>query len=876
MNYFRNILFLFLTFVAFSGLNVFALDYSTHKLDNGHTVIIKEVHDNPIVTIDTWIKTGSINENDKNNGVAHFLEHLFFKGTTKYPTGEFDKILESKGAITNAATSKDFTHYYITIPSRDFKTAIEMHADMLLHPLIPRKELEKERKVVLEEISKTQDSTESRLFENMNSKFYSTHPYKRKVIGTRQVIETIPREEILDFYNIWYRPSNMITVIVGDVNTEEALKDVKKEFTIKEASKVKLPVYKMDKIIETQQEIIDKDNVSTGYLLIGFRGVNTDNKKDQYALDVLASILGEGRSSKLYQIVKEQKQLAFSISSGHSSMKDDSIFYIRANFKPENIDKLKSSIFCEIEKMRNGNFDESDIQTAKSIIERDTFYSRESTSNIANELGYTTLIYNDSKFFNDYIDNIKKVTKSDILRVAKKYLNSNNAVISIILPNNAKEAQTNTKEISNTKKINAKLISKDKNVAKYHLDNNADLLINNNSQNDIVAIQIYTKGGTFSEKKPGISALTAAGMLKGTQKYSAIDLSQIMEQNGIKIIPTNMPDSFIISVKTTKKDLPLAMTLLDEIINNACFEPNGIEKLKSEKLASIEKQRDNPSYVAFEEFRTELWKNTPYGRTGKILEKSIPSITRNDIMDFYSTLSNPENIVVSVNGNVKDEEIISFFTNMFRSQNGIKINYQNYKTLFKPLKQSVTIKKAKNSEAAWVIAGWQTEGITNKKDAVVLQVIDSILGSGMSSRLFNRLRDEQGLAYQVGSVFVPNMNSGLFAVYIGTNPQTAMHSKNELLKQINILKKEFVSDKELQEAKDKILGNFILSQETNAEKASTIGWFEASGRGYEYIHEYPGLIESVTASDIIRIANKYFDCPQVLTIVSPEKYLKQF
>ena len=157
--------FAILVFIIFLSISqsVFALDYSTYKLDNGQTVIIKEVHDNPIVTIDTWIKTGSVNENDKNNGVAHFLEHLFFKGTTKHPTGEFDRILETKGAVTNAATSKDFTHYYITIPSKDFLTAIELHADMLMNPLIPRKELEKERKVVIEEIAKTNDNPENKL-----------------------------------------------------------------------------------------------------------------------------------------------------------------------------------------------------------------------------------------------------------------------------------------------------------------------------------------------------------------------------------------------------------------------------------------------------------------------------------------------------------------------------------------------------------------------------------------------------------------------------------------------------------------------------------------------------------------------------------------
>ena len=594
-----------LVFIIFLSISqsVFALDYSTYKLDNGQTVIIKEVHDNPIVTIDTWIKTGSVNENDKNNGVAHFLEHLFFKGTTKHPTGEFDKILETKGAVTNAATSKDFTHYYITIPSKDFDTAIELHADMLMNPLIPRKELEKERKVVIEEIAKTNDNPENKLYENMIGGFYANHPYKRKVIGKKEIIEKITREEILDFYNCWYNPSNMITVIVGDVNTQQALNAVKQNFNKKETAKTKKPVYKNDKNIERQLQVEAHDKVQTGYMVIGFRGVPT---------------------SKLYQAVKEQKQLAYSISAGHASMKQDSIVVISANFIPENKDKVKKAIFDEINKVRNGNIDEQDINTAKSIIERDTFYSRESTSNIANELGYTTLVYGDSKFYDEYIENIKKVTKADVVNAAKKYLNPQHAVISVMLPET--QPQENIKKISNVQKILPAVIKQDKNITQYKLSNNINLIINHNKLNDIVAMQIYAKGGSYIEKKAGVGSVTATAMLKGTKKYSALDLSQIMEQNGIKIVPANSADYFSISVKTTKNDLPLTFNLLDEIVNNASFDENEIERIKSEKILAIQKNRDTPSSIAFEEFKTEIWKNTPYATTGKIYEKTIPNI----------------------------------------------------------------------------------------------------------------------------------------------------------------------------------------------------------------------------------------------------------
>lgn len=879
MKIIKNILIIFAAAVFLSVNCVFAEDFSTFKLDNGQVVIIKEVHDNPIVTIDTWIKTGSINENDKNNGVAHFLEHLFFKGTTKYPTGEFDKILEAKGAITNAATSKDFTHYYITLPSNYFQKAMELHADMLLNPQIPRKELEKERKVVIEEISKTLDNPENRLYENMIQAFYVNHPYKRKVIGKKEIIENISRDEILDFYTNWYNPSNMITVVVGDVETQAVMNEIKKNFNRKETSKCKNPNYRSDKPIEKQIEIVDKGKVNNGYMIIGFRGVPQENRADGYALDVLMTILGDGRSSKLYQNVKEQKQLAYSISAGHSSMKDDSIIYVRANFIPANKDKLKKAIFYELKKAANGNFDEQDILTAKSIIERDTFYARESTSNIANELGYTTLVYGDAKFYTDYINNIKKVTKNDIVKAAKKYLNPEHAVISVMLPESAE--QENIKKIGNLDKKSAVVVKKDKAITQYKLPNGINLVINHNHLNDIVAMKIDAKGGNFVEKKHGTGSVAAAAMMKGTKKYSALDLSQTMEQNGIKIAPAQGSDMFSIAVKTTKSDLELMFELLDEVVNYASFEPQEIERIKTEKIYSIQKMRDVPSSVAFEDFKTAVWANTPYGVTGKVLEKTIPTLKREDIVEFYNNIFCPQNLVISINGNVDDDLIIEKISDIFVEKKGCnseKFEFSKYQNLFKPATATKTVKTQKNSEAAWVVVGWLTDGITekDKKDIAAIQVIDSILGGGMSSRLFNNLRGEQGLAYQVGSTFLPNVNQGVFAVFIGTNPKTALHSKNELLKQVNVLKKEFVSDKELQDAKDKILGNYILSQETNMEKASTLAWFEVSGRGLDYVNEFPKLIQSVTQTDIIRVANKYFDVPAVVTIVAPQAVLKQF
>lgn len=421
---------------------VWAGEYTVQKLPNGQTVVVYPIKDNPIVTIDTWIKTGSINETDENNGVAHFLEHLFFKGTKSHPTGDMDRILESKGAVVNAATSKDFTHYYITIPSEYFDTAMELHSDMLLHPQIPRKELEKERKVVLEEICKDENSPDHVVYDNLVSMLYTTHPYKRKVIGTKNIIETIPRDEILKFYNTWYSPANMVTVIVGDVNAEDVLAKVKQNFNgnPQKAPKVSYP---KEKPLTEQAKKVQYLPAQSGYMLIGFRGVPISDN-DSYALDVLATILGEGRSSMFYQEIKDKLQLAYSISASNAGFKDDGIFYISANFTPEKLSKLENSIFDIIKQVKKDGVTAEQVNLAKNVIERNTYYERESISNIAQEIGYIMVTGSDIKIYDDYVENIKKVTPDDVKRVANKYLGINKSAVSIILPESSKE-----KEISN-------------------------------------------------------------------------------------------------------------------------------------------------------------------------------------------------------------------------------------------------------------------------------------------------------------------------------------------------------------------------------------------------------------------------------------------
>ena len=306
-------------------------------------------------------------------------------------------------------------------------------------------------------------------------------------------------------------------------------------------------------------------------------------------------------------------------------------------------------------------------------------------------------------------------------------------------------------------------------------------MVNKHQNNDIVAIAIRAKGGEFLEKKIGSADLMASVMMKGTKKYSQIELSKILEENGINISPSSGSDYFSVNVLTTKQQLPLTLSLLNEVINNAKFDDYEIEKTKKTMLQAIKAKRDVPLSRALENYRTVIFEGSVYSNTSKILEKNISKVQRNDILEYYNTIFYPNNLVISVNGDVDSQQIINEMSEMFKCKNGKVFSYSDYKNTIKSRTQSKIVREEiKDLQTSWIILGWQTDGNTNLKDFATLQVIDSFMGTGMSSRLFRHLREQMGLAYQIGTGFSPNVLKGSFTMYIGTNPATAQLSKDKM------------------------------------------------------------------------------------------------
>ena len=420
--------------------------------ENGHKIIFA-YKQGGLVNVSTWVKTGSINENDKNNGVSHFLEHLMFKGTHENKAGYFDRTLERKGAIVNAATWKDYTFYYVTIPkginNENFYETLHLHADMMLDPVIPPDEIgepfdinapapsqKRERHVVIEEIGMRKDQPWTKVYNFLNYNMYENHPYKRDVIGTEQIISQIKREEVLDYYKTHYTPNAMTTIIVGDIEPDEIIERVCKEFDFKGRENYTPPKHEPDVHKGGQKNIEMTAQTETAFIMYGWLGAPADDIKTVMSFDILSIILGEGQSSRLYQnLVEKIKDPVFiSVDTSAYSFKDGGNFFIQGCFYPNKKDEIKPLIENELNKLIKESFSEDEFKKAVKKLKVRFAQEAETVSEIAENIGYYSTVCKDVSKINEYVETLKNITKQDVMEVLNKYLTIELSTVAILMP----------------------------------------------------------------------------------------------------------------------------------------------------------------------------------------------------------------------------------------------------------------------------------------------------------------------------------------------------------------------------------------------------------------------------------------------------------
>jgi zinc protease len=414
-----------------------------------------------VFNISTWVKTGSIHEYEENSGVSHFLEHLMFKGTERFKPGEFDKAMESMGAIINAATWKDFTFYYVTGPkgaeSKNFIKALDMHADMLLYSTLPDEEIgethdpgdpnskanKRERGVVIEEIGMREDQPWTKIYQALNAMMYPEgHPYQRDVIGTRQIIGNIPRDYILDYYNRWYGAENLATIVVGDFDPDWLEEQVLKHFDFskqnRNGSSEKPFQLQLPEIPTSGERFAEiKGEYQTTFFIMGFHGPNCTDLKEAIAVDVASKVLGEGRTSRLYQafIEKPKEPIFNTVSTGQSTFRLGNVIFVQGNFNSTDTQNVLDQVHAEMRDYLTKNpITQAEFERSVKKMKVDFAETSETASGVSESLGESITISGTLDSYLKYPEVLQQLTREDVQRAAERWFNLESCYTAVLVP----------------------------------------------------------------------------------------------------------------------------------------------------------------------------------------------------------------------------------------------------------------------------------------------------------------------------------------------------------------------------------------------------------------------------------------------------------
>ncbi|HEY9771266.1 MAG TPA: pitrilysin family protein [Coleofasciculaceae cyanobacterium] len=411
------------------------------QLNNGLTIVAEQM---PVeaVNLNVWINVGSAKESDEINGMAHFLEHMVFKGTPNLEIGEFEQLIEERGAVTNAATSQDYTHYYITTAPKDFAELAPLQLDVVLNPSLDNEAFEREKLVVLEEIRRSEDSPRRRTFYRSMETCFETLPYRRPVLGPASVIENLRSPQMRDFHGAWYQPQSMTAAVVGNLPVEELIEIVTQGFEQHHSSRDKYPKNSTPSVTPEQpftkivrHEYTD-ESLQQARLVMVWRVPGMENLAQTYALDILAVILGQGKVSRLFRELREEKGLVNQIGVSNMTQTHQGVFYISAALPTENIPEVEQAIAQQIRKMQTEPIAAKDIERIRTQVANRFVFANERPSDRANLYGYYYSQLEDLAPALNYPQHIQSISAEDLQAAAQKYFNPEAYGVVVMKPAN--------------------------------------------------------------------------------------------------------------------------------------------------------------------------------------------------------------------------------------------------------------------------------------------------------------------------------------------------------------------------------------------------------------------------------------------------------
>ncbi len=827
-------------------------------LPNGLTLILKPDPGIPVASVQVWVKTGSIHEADQlGAGLSHYLEHLLFKGTTRREGREISREVQAHGGYINAYTSFERTVYYIDIPAEHAPVAVDILGDAVLHSTLPADEVEREKQVILREIDMGLDDPDHRLWQALFESVFREHPYRQPIIGHRDVFEAVERDALLRYYQERYVPNNMVVVVTGGFDRAAVEAAVEQHFGAaprRRLAPVFLPA-EPPALARRTQHVEDKVEIVRGAMAWTIPGLT---HPDAAALDVLALVLGHGDSSILWQALREKARLVHAIDATSWNPSQQGIFYVNLVCDPAQRDRAFAALERELQRVHRRGFTAAQVRKAVRQLVVGEINGRKTVAGQASRLGVAEVIAGDVLFTQGYFERLKSVTPARLKAVLARYLLEGHPTTVSLTPRPTAAAESGPAS-SSTGAAGAD------GVLREQLSNRARLLMQPDARLPNLHLRLLALGGPVFEQsgKRGATALMSTLLARDTAKRSAEQVASAIESVGGSLSPVFGNNTFGLSLEVLPGDIDLALDLLAEAALKPAFTRESFTIERDAQVAELQQDADDIVTIGRRLLRKKFFGGHPLAIEAHGEVEDLRALKPADLKALHRRLMVAPNVVLSVAGDFEPRRLAPKLRGLLRRFRAAALEVAA--PLFDAPAERGDFVETQPRQQAVVFQGYRGPGVRSE-DFHVAEVADELF-SGMSSRLFERVREEKGLAYYVRSTRVIGLDHGMFYFFAGTAPGKETEVLAEIEAEIARMARGRVTRAELQRCQTRLCAARRMGLQSNGSKAMHVALNELYGHPLDDQQFFEERIRAVTARSLAAFARRYLDrgaCTQLV------------
>jgi zinc protease len=827
-------------------------------LKNGLSVLISQRAEDDVVSAQVFVRAGSLYE-DKylTAGISHYLEHVVSGGSTSsFTEAQAKDRLRQMGGETNAYTSFDRTVYYINTMSSHWEDTLDLLLSYVTECAFDPEEVRREKPVIQQEIKMGENNPGNELWKLFARTAYQVSPVRIPVIGYEEVFVHLDREALMSYYAEKYRPENMVVSVVGNIDPHAVLGFVlrkTKGLERKAGASFALP----EEPRQTGTRWVEKEMpiLRLTQAMISFPSVSLYDS-DLYALDVLAILMGDGETSRLNRRLKEQEKKVLSVGASNwtpSFAKGQ--FIISLALPSQNWPDVLGQVQQETERFKKELVLAAELEKAKKSVIAQHVFEKETASAMASSLASSYFATGNPYFEDTYVEEIRKVTPESLRDAARRYLLTDRINVAVIKPQAQPEAPAASREAS-------RAASNKPAVDSSQLPNGLKVLVKRDSSLPRVTLQLYGLGGLLLEgdQAPGISAFTTSLITAGTKKRTKLQIARAIEDVGGEMESKSDNNTYHVSIRVLKEDLDLALDILADVVQNAQFSGEEIEKKRQETLLAIQRQDESWQAEIMRFFKRSYFESSPYGHDRLGTVDSVNAFKREQVLQFYRRMVNPHHSVLAVYGDLDEKAASAKIREKFKTWTGAPATLPELPDETRRVTADRTVEKKNEKTSVALFVGTNGMGI-HSPERPVLDLLDTVLSGANNpyGRLFEALRGgTEDLVYVVGSFPFYGENAGYFGVITQTTLGNLEKVQSAIMENLRKLAEEPLSDEDLQTAKSMLLAAHSMNMENLNHQAQSAAVNEALGLGWDYEKRYPELIRNVSAQDIQQLAKVLF------------------